>query len=153
MNWYNIVNSFKVSNDMSDKQIEEIFRQIKKYSRIVVMALPWLDMRKYMLVAHKLGMSDGDYAFLCIHGDLYTYDRMETDVFSDLVWRKNDSYDSIAKDAFEAVFHVMMKPLEKTHWNLFKKLHQISLPAQIQTGIYQNRQKNTSPGCLCAVPL
>nr|XP_034332276.1 uncharacterized protein LOC105331458 isoform X2 [Crassostrea gigas] len=122
MNWYNIVNSFKVSNDMSDKQIEEIFRQIKKYSRIVVMALPWLDMRKYMLVAHKLGMSDGDYAFLCIHGDLYTYDRMETDVFSDLVWRKNDSYDSIAKDAFEPVFHVMMKPLEKTHWNLFKKI-------------------------------
>lgn len=122
MNWYNIVNSFKVSNDMSDKQIEEIFRQIKKYSRIVVMALPWLDMRKYMLVAHKLGMSDGDYAFLCFHGDLYTYDRMETDVFSDLVWRKNDSYDSIAKDAFEPVFHVMMKPLEKTHWNLFKKI-------------------------------
>lgn len=33
MNWYKIVNSFKVSNDMSDKQIEEIFRQIKKYSR------------------------------------------------------------------------------------------------------------------------
>ncbi|XP_065940267.1 atrial natriuretic peptide receptor 2 isoform X1 [Magallana gigas] len=121
MDWYSIVNTFKVSNDMDDEQIEEIFRQIQKYSRIVVMALPWLDMRKYMLVAHRLGMSNGEYAFICIHGDLYTYDRMKTDVFSDLVWRKNDSYDSIAKDAFEPVFHVMMKPLEKKHWVLFKE--------------------------------
>lgn len=37
---------------------------------VVVMALPWLDMRKYMLVAHRLGMSEGDFAFLCIHGDV-----------------------------------------------------------------------------------
>lgn len=121
-NWYNIINTFKVSTDMEEGKIEEMFRQVKMYSRIVVMALPWLDMRRYMLVAHRLGMSNGEYAFLCIHGDLYTYDRMETDVFSDLVWRKNDSYDSIAKDAFESVFHVMMKPLEKNNWDLFKKV-------------------------------
>ena len=37
---------------------------------VVVMGLPWLDMRKYMLVAHRLGMSEGDFAFLCIHGDV-----------------------------------------------------------------------------------
>lgn len=30
---YNIVNTFKVSNDTDDKQIEDIFRQIQKYSR------------------------------------------------------------------------------------------------------------------------
>lgn len=33
MDWYSIVNTFKVSNDMDDKQIEDIFRQIQKYSR------------------------------------------------------------------------------------------------------------------------
>ncbi|XP_056015335.1 atrial natriuretic peptide receptor 3-like [Ostrea edulis] len=120
--WYTIVNSFKVSNDMEEKEIEQIFLQIKRYSRIVVMALPWLDMRRYMLIAHRLGMSDGEYAFLCIHGDLYTYDKMENDVFSDRVWRRNDSYDDIAKDAFEPVLHIMMKPLEKENWNLFKQV-------------------------------
>ena len=30
---YKIVNSFKVSNDMEDREIEEIFLQIKRYSR------------------------------------------------------------------------------------------------------------------------
>ena len=30
---YKIVNSFKVSNDMEDREIEEIFFQIKRYSR------------------------------------------------------------------------------------------------------------------------
>lgn len=33
MDWYNIVNTFEVSIDMDDKEIEDIFRQIQKYSR------------------------------------------------------------------------------------------------------------------------
>jgi hypothetical protein len=31
--WYTIINSFKVSNDMEEGELEEIFLQIKRYAR------------------------------------------------------------------------------------------------------------------------
>ncbi|XP_062610157.1 atrial natriuretic peptide receptor 1-like isoform X1 [Saccostrea cucullata] len=117
---YRILQMFEVSNNMDEKQLEQIFSELKRNSRVIVMALPWLDMRRYMLVAHRLGMTSGEFAFLCIHSELYTYDTMESDVFSDKAWRKNDSSDDIAREAFEPVLHIMMKPLEKNNWTLFK---------------------------------
>ncbi|XP_061178519.1 atrial natriuretic peptide receptor 3-like [Saccostrea echinata] len=117
---YRILQSFEVSNNMEEENIEQIFTELKRNSRIVIMVLPWLDMRRYMFVAYKLGMTKGGFAFLCIHSELYTYDTMESDVFSDKVWRRNDSSDDLAREAFEPVFHILMKSLEKDQWTLFK---------------------------------
>lgn len=37
---------------------------------VIVFSVPWMAMRKYMLVAHKIGMTRGDFAFICINGDV-----------------------------------------------------------------------------------
>ncbi|KAK3101573.1 hypothetical protein FSP39_004555 [Pinctada imbricata] len=117
-----IYSKHPVTTDMPDDKVVEIFQQVRKYSRIIILAVPWHTMRKYMLVAHKLKMTDGDFAFICIHGDLYTWDILEEDIFSDKVWRRNDSYDDMARQAFEPVLHVIMDTLEKDTFKTFEDL-------------------------------
>ncbi|XP_048242598.1 atrial natriuretic peptide receptor 2-like isoform X2 [Haliotis rufescens] len=109
-----------VSPSMDDDQIKEIFLQVKKYARIIIFAVPWLTMRKYILVAHRLGLTTGEFAFICINGDVYSGETLEADVLSDRVWRRNDSFDEEAKFAFESVIHVILVGQEQQTYKKFK---------------------------------
>ena len=57
---------------------------------------------------------------------------METDVLSDRVWRRNDSYDNIAKDAFEPVLHVSNVEFFLNHDLALYYLHQSSLVQRLK---------------------
>ncbi|XP_048242555.1 atrial natriuretic peptide receptor 2-like isoform X1 [Haliotis rufescens] len=109
-----------VTPSMDDDQIKEIFLQVKKYARIIIFAVPWLTMRKYILVAHRLGLTTGEFAFICINGDVYSGETLEADVLSDRVWRRNDSFDEEAKFAFESVIHVILVGQEQQTYKKFK---------------------------------
>ena len=37
---------------------------------VIVFAVPWHALRMYLLIAHELGMARGDFAFICVHGDV-----------------------------------------------------------------------------------
>ena len=37
---------------------------------MIVFAVPWHALRMYLLIAHELGMARGDFAFICVHGDV-----------------------------------------------------------------------------------
>ena len=43
---------------------------------------------------------------LCNILQLYTWDILTEEIFSDRAWRRNDSFDDIAREAFEPVLHV-----------------------------------------------
>jgi len=62
---------------------------------------PKEDRRRFMLMAHDLGMTKGEYVF-------YTIDMLPDDEIlnSNSVWKGNDGRDIDAKAAFESVFHV-----------------------------------------------
>ncbi|XP_067655026.1 atrial natriuretic peptide receptor 2-like isoform X2 [Haliotis asinina] len=109
-----------VTPSMDDEEVKEIFLQVKKYARIIIFAVPWLTMRKYILVAHRLGLTTGEFAFICINGDVYSGETLEADVLSDRVWRRNDSYDEEAKFAFESVIHVILVAQEQQTYKKFK---------------------------------
>ncbi|XP_067655783.1 atrial natriuretic peptide receptor 2-like [Haliotis asinina] len=109
-----------VTPTMDDEEIKEIFLQVKKYARIIIFAVPWLTMRKYILVAHRLGLTTGEFAFICINGDVYSGETLEADVLSDRVWRRNDSFDEEAKFAFESVIHVILVGQEQQTYKKFK---------------------------------
>jgi Receptor family ligand binding region len=68
---------------------------------VVVLIVPKEDRRRFMLTAHDLGMTNGDYVF-------YTIEMLpEENVLNpEEVWVGNDGRDIQAKQAFEAVFHV-----------------------------------------------
>ncbi|CAC5381930.1 ANPRA [Mytilus coruscus] len=108
-----IKSTHEVSGRMDDTHIESIFQQVRKYSRILIFAVPKHTLRRYMIVAHRLGMSSGDFAFLCIHGDLYTWKQLNDEVLTDDVWRKNDKDDQGARQAFESVLHIIMPTLSE----------------------------------------
>ena len=68
---------------------------------VVVISAPQNDRRKFMLMAHDLGMVDGDYVF-------YTIDMLpdEDSITSINVWSSTDGRNTAARKAFEAVFNV-----------------------------------------------
>ena len=37
---------------------------------VIVFAVPWHALRMYLLIAHELGMAEGDFAFICVHSDV-----------------------------------------------------------------------------------
>ena len=57
--------------------------------------------RRFMMMAYELGMTKGEYVF-------YTIEMLpEENVFDpEDVWASQDGQNIIAKEAFEAVFHV-----------------------------------------------
>ena len=68
---------------------------------VIMLISPKEDRRRFMLKAHELGMTGGDYVF-------YTMDMLpdEEILNPESVWAGNDGRDEEAKLAFEAVFHV-----------------------------------------------
>jgi len=68
---------------------------------VVVLTVPKEDRRRFLMMAHELGMTKGDYVF-------YTMEMLpEEDVLDpEDVWASADGQNAIAKQAFEAVFHV-----------------------------------------------
>jgi hypothetical protein len=37
---------------------------------VMIFVVPWHTLRRYLLLAHELGMANGEYAFVCVHGDV-----------------------------------------------------------------------------------
>ncbi|XP_055899776.1 atrial natriuretic peptide receptor 2-like isoform X2 [Biomphalaria glabrata] len=103
-----VASDSELSSSMSEQEIEDVFLKVRRYARVLVFSVPWMDMRKYMLVAHRLGMTEGDFAFICINSDIYSRAELDRDVLSDRGWRRNDSNDSDARIAFESVIHIFM---------------------------------------------
>ncbi|XP_059156438.1 atrial natriuretic peptide receptor 2-like [Physella acuta] len=105
---YQVTSEHVVTQAMNDSVIADIFQQIRKYSRVMILSVPWMTLRRYMLVAHKLGMTSGDFVFICMNGDVYLKPELYRDVLSDAGWRRNDTDDDDARQAFESVIHIIM---------------------------------------------
>ena len=37
---------------------------------VIVFAVPWHALRRYLLIAEELGMADGEFAFICVTSDV-----------------------------------------------------------------------------------
>ena len=68
---------------------------------VVLLIVPKEDRRRFMMMAWELGMTKGEYVF-------YTIEMLpEENVLNPQdVWASNDGQNVVAKQAFEAVFHV-----------------------------------------------
>ena len=68
---------------------------------VFVLVVPSNELRKYMLVAHKLGMTDGKYVFIQV--DDFTEDNW---MRGNATWFTGDGRDDAARQAMETVFWV-----------------------------------------------
>ncbi|ELT89211.1 hypothetical protein CAPTEDRAFT_213136 [Capitella teleta] len=90
----------------AEKYITQTLLKTKTEGRIVFLFSPFEDRRRFMLKAHDLGMTKGDYVF-------YTIDMLpdEQQFDPDSIWRGNDGRDAEAREAFKSVFHVSLAAL------------------------------------------
>jgi len=68
---------------------------------VILLIVPKEDRRRFMMKAYELGMTKGEYVF-------YTIEMLpEENVLNpEDVWANDDGQNVVAKEAFEAVFHV-----------------------------------------------
>ncbi|KAK3580895.1 hypothetical protein CHS0354_008177 [Potamilus streckersoni] len=108
-----LLSSHALNSLTTDEEIKQILSQIKLYSRVIVLAVPWADMRRYMLIANKLDMTNGEYVFICLDRQIYTEDQLSQAVLSSYGWQRSDNFDKEAKQAFESVLHIIVDPLNE----------------------------------------
>ncbi|XP_052801340.1 atrial natriuretic peptide receptor 1-like isoform X2 [Mya arenaria] len=101
---------------------------------LIIFVVPWHMLRHYLLIAHNLGMANGEWAFLCVHGDLFTPKVMDEKIVSDWGWRRNDTQDEIARTIFESVIHIIMETVvDKDFYDTFLENSQNAAVANVST--------------------
>ena len=88
---------------------------------VVLLIMPKQDRRMFLLEAYKLGMTHGDYVF-------YTVEMVpdENVLNPEDVWASNDGQNDMARQAFEAVFHVRLGMHDEIfHFKIFKNFSEI----------------------------
>ncbi|XP_063952142.1 atrial natriuretic peptide receptor 3-like [Lytechinus pictus] len=71
-------------------------RTVTRYARVVIICASGDAVRKLMLAAHRLGMTDGSYAFF----NIVLFD---SSYFGDTGWARGDGDDEEAKAAYRAL--------------------------------------------------
>ncbi|XP_052799084.1 atrial natriuretic peptide receptor 1-like [Mya arenaria] len=108
------VNGFYVShhyNDItlnpSDDVIDTMLRNIIHEGRVIVLLTPREELRNFMLRAHAVGMTSGDYQFL--YTDTQLADAIDVVYLnSNQLWYRGDSRDDKALQAFENVLYFVL---------------------------------------------
>ncbi|ELU09194.1 hypothetical protein CAPTEDRAFT_202808 [Capitella teleta] len=96
--------------------ITRVLLKAKEEGRIIILVVPKEDRRRFMLRAHDLGMTKGEFVF-------YTIELLpdENVLNPEDVWAGNDERDRQAMQAFQAVFHVTLAALSNSEVNEFRK--------------------------------
>ncbi|XP_053384831.1 atrial natriuretic peptide receptor 1-like [Mercenaria mercenaria] len=107
-------NGFLIAHHYSDvninataAEIDQILSNIIHEGRIIILVIPRVELRTYMLQAYLLGMTSGDYQFLFTDMQLADNEDM-TVINSDMLWKQGDQYDTAARQAFENVLYFVL---------------------------------------------
>ncbi|XP_075215398.1 atrial natriuretic peptide receptor 1 [Lycorma delicatula] len=84
-----------------EEDLEKYLRDASMYARVVILSVRGVLVRKFMLAAHTLGMTRGDWTFLDV-------EIVQGPYWGDHDWEEGDEYDSIARTAYEALLRVSL---------------------------------------------
>ncbi|XP_012220390.1 atrial natriuretic peptide receptor 1 isoform X3 [Linepithema humile] len=91
----------ELDGNSEDESYNLYLRDASMYARIVILSVRGTLVRKFMLAAHELGMTRGDWAFLDVeifHGSYW----------GDHDWEVGDEDDAAARKAYEALLRVSL---------------------------------------------
>ncbi|XP_022087156.1 atrial natriuretic peptide receptor 1-like isoform X5 [Acanthaster planci] len=86
--------------------------EIRPKARIVVMCASGDSIRKIMLAAHELGMTNGEYAFF----NIFLFD---SNYFGDVTWKRGDKDDEAAKQAYRSLMTFTLRKPETPKFEAF----------------------------------
>ncbi|XP_071941646.1 atrial natriuretic peptide receptor 1-like isoform X3 [Antedon mediterranea] len=98
-----------------------VLEMLQKSGRIVVMCANNDAIRAIMLKAHEMGMTTGEYAFFNIQ-------LFDSDYFGDSGWKRGDSRDEEAKEAYKAMMTLTLrKPTSPEYMDFSTKVKEHAL--------------------------
>ncbi|XP_034654604.1 atrial natriuretic peptide receptor 1 [Drosophila subobscura] len=88
-------------NGNEEEIYENYLRDASMYARVVILSVRGVLVRKFMLAAHSLGMTNGEWVFLDV-------EIFQSDYWGDKGWELKDEHDARARKAYEALLRVSL---------------------------------------------
>ncbi|CAD7015388.1 unnamed protein product [Ceratitis capitata] len=88
-------------NGNEQEPYENYLKDASMYARVVILSLRGMLVRKFMLAAYTLGMTNGDWVFLDV-------EIFQSSYWGDHDWEMGDALDSHARKAYEALLRVSL---------------------------------------------
>ncbi|XP_049309538.1 atrial natriuretic peptide receptor 1 [Bactrocera dorsalis] len=88
-------------NGNEQEPYENYLKDASMYARVVILSLRGELVRKFMLAAYTLGMTNGDWVFLDV-------EIFQSSYWGDHDWEAGDAFDSHARKAYEALLRVSL---------------------------------------------
>lgn len=84
-----------------DENYDKYLRDASMYSRVLILSVRGVLVRKFMLAAHSMGMTKGDWVFLDV-------EIFKGNYWGDHDWEAGDPFDTVARKAYEALLRVSL---------------------------------------------
>ncbi|XP_052458767.1 atrial natriuretic peptide receptor 1 isoform X3 [Carassius gibelio] len=87
-----------------------VLTEVAQVSRIIVISADGKVVRSLLIEAHKKGLTNGDFVFFCFEP------YKQKVLFGSFEWKQGDEYDSVARQAYQALFFLSLyKPSHKLY--------------------------------------
>lgn len=101
-------------NGNEEEEYENYLRDASMYARVVILSVRGVLVRKFMLAAHSLGMTNGEWIFLDV-------EIFQSSYWGDHDWEMNDPDDIKARKAYESLLRVSLLQPTSPKFNLFSE--------------------------------
>ncbi|KMY95374.1 uncharacterized protein Dsimw501_GD25238, isoform B [Drosophila simulans] len=91
----------KELNGNEEEVYENYLKDASMYARVVILSVRGVLVRKFMLAAHSLGMTNGEWVFLDV-------EIFQSEYWGDKGWEMKDEHDAKARKAYEALLRVSL---------------------------------------------
>ncbi|XP_067686986.1 atrial natriuretic peptide receptor 3-like [Haliotis asinina] len=99
------------ADEMNSKGYENVLKEAAENARIFIIHATLEDVRDVLLVAHQLGYTAGEYAFII------TISLRKT--ITEAVWKRGDGKDEVALVAFQSAFFLSLLDSNKSEFQTF----------------------------------
>nr|XP_017002067.2 receptor-type guanylate cyclase gcy-28 isoform X2 [Drosophila takahashii] len=91
----------KELNGNEEESYDNYLKDASMYARVVILSVRGVLVRKFMLAAHSLGMTNGEWVFLDV-------EIFQSEYWGDKGWEMKDEHDAKARKAYEALLRVSL---------------------------------------------
>ncbi|KAK3769309.1 hypothetical protein RRG08_011981 [Elysia crispata] len=104
-------NDFRLTRDFNmvdviakEEDIKFLYSEIKKEARVIVLVIPIAQLRRYLVIADKMGMAGGDYQFLFTERTIPN-EQLYLTLKSVAFWQRGDQDDKHAQRGFHSLLY------------------------------------------------
>ncbi|CAH1786475.1 unnamed protein product [Owenia fusiformis] len=101
-------------NGQSEPDYSSMLEEASRHSRVIILSAPGDAIRRLMIAAYTIGYTSGDYVFMDV-------ELFKSEYWGDHDWKRNDTDDSIAKQAYESLLRVALMESQGVEFQTFSE--------------------------------